>query len=95
MTGAFSERADFSGIATGPPMNIGVVEHASTFSVDEQGTLATAATAITIEATSAPSFARPVQFDANRPFLFFLRDDHTGTVLFGGRLAEPVTPPAP
>ncbi len=95
MTTAFSEGADFSGIATGPPMNIGVVEHASTFSVDEQGTLATAATAITIEATSAPSFTRPVRFDANRPFLFFLRDDHTGTVLFSGRLTEPATPPAP
>jgi serine protease inhibitor len=33
-----------------------------------------------------------VTFNANRPFLFFLRDTRTGTVLFAGRLAKP-TPP--
>jgi serpin B len=63
--------------------------------VNEQGTLATAATVITGEPVSAQEFAQPIAFDANRPFLFFLRDDRTGTVLFSGRLAEPVASPAP
>jgi serine protease inhibitor len=30
-----------------------------------------------------------VAFSANRPFLFFLRDDRTGAVLFAGRLTDP------
>lgn len=90
MTDAFGEGADFSGIAA-DPLKLGLVEHASDFSLDEQGTLATAATVITVEPASARSFDTPtVQFDANRPFLFFLRDDRTGAVLFSGRLAEPV-----
>ena len=90
MTDAFSEDANFSGIAPDAPLKIGLVEHASDFSVNEQGTLATAATVTTLEATSAIGFRKPiVKFDADRPFLFFLRDDSTGTLLFAGRLTEP------
>jgi serine protease inhibitor len=33
-----------------------------------------------------------VTFHANRPFLFFLRDDGTGAVLFAGRLTRPASP---
>jgi serine protease inhibitor len=32
-----------------------------------------------------------ITFTANRPFLFFLRDDRTGVVLFGGRLTDPTS----
>ena len=32
-----------------------------------------------------------VTFNANRPFLFFVRDDKSGTILFAGRLADPST----
>jgi serpin B len=90
MTDAFSESADFSGITASPPLKLGVVEHAANFSVNEQGTLAAAATVVTFEPTLARRFRGPVvEFDANRPFLFYLRDDRTGTVLFAGRLSEP------
>ncbi|MGA2321050.1 MAG: serpin family protein [Solirubrobacteraceae bacterium] len=96
MTEAFSEAADFSRIATGEQLKLGLVEHAADFSVDEQGTLAAAATVVTIEPTVARGPIRPkARFDASRPFLFFLRDDRTGTVLFVGRLAEPAARPAP
>jgi serpin B len=95
MTDAFGEHADFSGIAA-EPLKLGLVEHASDFSVDEQGTLATAATTITLEPLSARFPVKPtVQFDANRPFLFFLRDDDTGAVLFSGRLTEPAATQTP
>jgi len=32
-----------------------------------------------------------VAFDANRPFLFFVRDDKSGAILFAGRLDDPST----
>jgi len=41
-----------------------------------------------VEATSAETFPHPVSFDADRPFLFFLRESRTGAVLFAGRLAD-------
>jgi serpin B len=41
---------------------------------------------------SAPRSPRDViTFNANRPFLFFLRDDRTGAVLFAGRLTDPAS----
>lgn len=90
MATAFSDFADFSGITTAAPMKIGAVEHAADFTVDEEGTVAAAATAVGIQLASGPP--RPlnaVTFNANRPFLFFLRDNRTGAVLFAGRVTKP------
>ncbi len=87
MTDAFGN-ADFSGMAD-RELELGVVAHAADFRVDEAGTVAAAATVVTIEPTVARAPGpRPVSFDADRPFLFFLRDDHTGAVLFDGRLSD-------
>lgn len=90
MTDAFHEgTADFSDIGAGKGLNIGLVEHAADFKIDETGTLAAAATAVTFEATAIRVEPRPVTFDANHPFLFFLRDDSTGALLFAGRVTDP------
>lgn len=90
MTLPFSESADFSRITATEALRIAVVEHAADFKVDEKGTVAAAATAVGAEAVSGPP-APQVTFNANRPFLFFLRDDRTGAVLFAGRLANPAS----
>jgi serpin B len=85
----FTEAADFSGIAA-EPLKIGQVEHVADIDVDEEGTEAAATTGVGIVATSAP--APPIDsvtFNANRPFLFFVRDDKSGAILFAGRLADP------
>ncbi|HEY7256826.1 MAG TPA: serpin family protein [Solirubrobacterales bacterium] len=90
---AFTEAADFSRITTATRLKIAFVKHATDLSVDEWGTEAAAATVVGLEPTSRrrpPADA--VAFNADRPFLFFLRDDRTGAVLFAGRLASP-TPP--
>jgi serpin B len=90
MTAAFSDAADFSRVTTSTPLKIGFVQHAADFTVDEEGTVAAAATVVGIELSSG--LARPlnaVTFNANRPFLFFLRDRRTGAVLFAGRLTNP------
>ena len=87
----FTEAADFSGIAA-EPLKIGQVEHVADIDVDEEGTEAAATTGVEIVATSAP--APPIDsvtFNANRPFLFFVRDDKSGAILFAGRLADPST----
>ena len=89
MTDAFRPGvADFSRIAS-VPLNVGQVEHAADFSLDEQGTIAAAVTLVIIEVSAAHvSIPPPVAFNADRPFLLFLRDDRSGAVLFAGRLVD-------
>jgi len=96
MTDVFSERADFSHITKAQALKLGVVDHAADFTVDEHGTVAAAATVVTAEPTAATGSGHPpVAFDANRPFLFFLRDDHSGALLFAGRLSDAAAVEAP
>lgn len=88
----FSESANFSRITTAADLKIAFVKHAADFTVDEAGTVAAAATvvgAIRMSGSRPPRDA--VTFNANRPFLFFLRDDRTGAVLFAGRLTDPAS----
>lgn len=85
----FTEAADFSGIAAERLM-IGQVEHVADIDVDEKGTEAAATTGVGVVATSAPAVpVDSVTFNANRPFLFFVRDEKTGAVLFAGRVTDP------
>jgi serpin B len=93
MTDAFSPRADFDGMTAQPePLHISAVEHAADFEVDEQGTIAAAATTVGVEATAIELPPRhPVTFVADRPLLFFLRDSRTGEILFAGRLTDPAS----
>jgi serpin B len=85
---AFSDGADFSGITSKVPLKIGAVEHGADIRVDEQGTVAAAATGISIVATAvAPSRATNLTLD--HPFLLFLRDERTGAILFAARVADP------
>ncbi len=92
MTDAFSETANFSGITAAEQLKIGFVEHAADLRVDEAGTVAAAATVVGVVPTAGKVTPRDVtRFNANRPFLFFLRDDRTGAVLFAGRLTNPAS----
>jgi serpin B len=90
LTTAFTEAADFSRMTTAAPLKIGFVQHAADFTVDEEGTTAAAATVVGMVALSGEAMPRDaVIFNADRPFLFFLRDTKTGAVLFAGRLTTP------
>lgn len=85
---AFGSGADFSGM-TGPrDLYIDQVIHKAFVSVDETGTEAAAATAVDMKLTSMP--AEPIKVTVDRPFIFFIRDIETGTVLFVGRIMNPV-----
>jgi serpin B len=86
MPTAFSDGADFSQITTAASLKVAFVKHAADITVDETGTVAAGATVVGIKKVKKP---RTVGFNANRPFLFFVRDDQTGAVLFAGRLTQP------
>ncbi|MDE0855529.1 MAG: hypothetical protein OSA97_14010, partial [Nevskia sp.] len=88
------QRADFSGIANPPDPNdrlfLAQVYHKAFVKVDEQGTEAAAATAAVMQrAMAVMRPAQPVEFKADHPFLFFIRDQASGMVLFSGRVMEP------
>jgi len=66
------------------------VTHKAYIAVDERGTVAAAATGVGIVlAASRPIPQPPVYFIADHPFLYLIRDAHTGSILFLGRLADP------
>jgi serpin B len=89
MTEAFdSDRADFSGMDGARDLYISDVLHKAFVSVDEQGTEAAAATAVIMELTSAP-MGEPIPFTVDRPFIYLIRDQQSGTVLFLGRVMNP------
>ena len=79
--------ADFSGIDGTRELSIGFVVHKAFVDVNEAGTEAAAATAVGMEAGSAPE--EPLVLTIDRPFLFVIRDDVTGSIVFMGRVADP------
>jgi serpin B len=85
MQGAFEPGADFSALA--PNIYISDAFHDATISIDEEGTVAAAATAFVGVAVSAPPTPIPVVFD--HPFVFFVRDIQTNALLFVGHYANP------
>ena len=85
---AFTPQADFTSIDEEGELRIGEVAHKVWLDVDEKGAEAAAATAIVMRAGSARP-DRPIQFDADRPFAFGLRDAKTGLLWFVGRVEDP------
>ncbi len=87
MPSAFDEaKADFTGMTEREKLFIGAVIHEAVVEVDEQGTVAAAATGATVTARSLP---RVVEIRADRPFLFLIVEDATQAILFAGRVAKP------
>ena len=80
-------RADFTGMTTQEPLFIKNVIHQANVSVDEQGTEASAATGVVVEAGAAPEGPFVIRLD--RPFVFALRDLETGAILFLGQMVDP------
>jgi serine protease inhibitor len=88
------DHSDFTAMANPPSpddrLYVSRVFHKAFVKVDEQGTEAAAASAVTMmRAGAAPNPEPPPVFHADHPFLFLLRDLRTGLVLFAGRVADP------
>ncbi|XP_055357742.1 leukocyte elastase inhibitor-like, partial [Paramacrobiotus metropolitanus] len=87
MRSAFTTTADFSGI-TSVPIYIDKIKQKVYIDVNERGTVASAATAERFVLCRAPRETR-VEFAADRPFIFLLRHERTGNILFIGHVVDP------
>ncbi|OHB49728.1 MAG: hypothetical protein A2Y10_06100 [Planctomycetes bacterium GWF2_41_51] len=85
MTDAFAN-ADFSGINGKADLFLSDVLHQAVIEVNEEGTEATAATGGVIELSIADE---PTTFRVDHPFIFFIKDNRSGSILFMGRVTEP------
>ncbi|MFT4311998.1 MAG: serpin family protein [Candidatus Woesearchaeota archaeon] len=86
MPTAFTPDADFSGMTGNQDLLIGSVIHKAFIKVDEKGTEAAAATAVTGDRLAA----LPMNvFNANNPFIFIIQENETENILFMGRVTDP------
>lgn len=88
MTDVFTSSADLSGINGKRNLFISAVIHKAYVDVNEEGTEAAAATAVAVRLLSAAPDRMPV-FRADHPFLFLIRDNNSGCILFIGRVMNP------
>ncbi|XP_003474098.2 serpin B12 [Cavia porcellus] len=87
MTDIFDEtKADLTGISASPTLHLSKTIHKTFVEVDEAGSQAAAASGTVVAEKSAPL---SVQFNANRPFLFFIQHNKTRAILFYGRVCSP------
>ncbi|CAG9793497.1 unnamed protein product [Diatraea saccharalis] len=85
VTTLFSSSSNLSGIFENDSPYINSMYHKVHMTVDEQGTIAAAATAAMV----VPLIEDGVQLQVDRPFVFFIRDNALGLVLFEGRIEDP------
>jgi serpin B len=81
--------ADLSGIDGTRELYVSSVAHQVFVNVDEHGTEAAAATALVARAGAALQAEPTIDVRLDRPFLFWIVDRPTGTVLFAGRVVDP------
>ncbi len=87
MKKAFSGSADFSKMVS-TSVAISDVKHKSYIEVNEEGTEAAAVTSVEMKLTAMPSMEK-VEFIADRPFIYVIRDKETNSILFSGVFNNP------
>uniref|UniRef100_G3NMP4 Serpin domain-containing protein n=2 Tax=Gasterosteus aculeatus TaxID=69293 RepID=G3NMP4_GASAC len=84
MVDAFTDNADFSGLSDAVKLKVSKVSHQAMLSVDETGTEAVAATTIEVMPMSMPEV-----MNLNRPFMVFILEHSTKSILFMGKISDP------
>jgi len=88
MSDMFSQaKADLSGISGSDELYVSSVVQKVFVEVNEEGSEAAAATGVVVMMRSMP--ARNKEFHVDHPFLFMIRDNLTGMLLFQGRVMDP------
>lgn len=82
---AFTDSADFTKLYAPGGTYISEVKHKTFVDVNEEGTEAAAATSVEISLTSAG----PLPVVVDRPFVFAIRENYSGTILFMGKIVDP------
>ncbi|MGF1636637.1 MAG: serpin family protein [Cyclobacteriaceae bacterium] len=90
---AFTRYADFKGLFQDELERVAIsrVLHQSFIEVNEKGSEAAAATIvemIIMPISLLPPLGPPI-FNVNRPFVFFIREKHSNTILFAGKMLDP------
>lgn len=86
MPRAFTNRAEFRGMTGDDTLKIDKVIHKAMIDVQEGGTEAAAATAVVMVQKTSIDIEEPIRFKADRPFLFFLKENGYDSILFMGRV---------
>jgi serpin B len=89
MRQAFERSADFSAMTGSPDLWISAAVHKAFIDVNEEGTVAAAATGIVMRSMAMAREEPPIVFRADHPFLFLIRDNRSGGILFMGRVTDP------
>lgn len=89
MANAFSSAADFTRINPAGGLYISYVLHKTYIDVNEVGTEAAAVTVIAVATSATPTGPQPIMFDANRPFVFLIKENHDNTIMFMGAVTQP------
>ncbi|XP_058456786.1 uncharacterized protein LOC131434154 [Malaya genurostris] len=85
----FEDNAELSGIARGSslPLKASDIFQKTVIVVDEKGSTASSAAGSSLVYTIASD---PEKFVVDRPFLFFIEEESTGTLLFAGKVEDPL-----
>ncbi len=87
MKNAFdNSKADFSGMTGKRELFISAIVHKAFVEVNEEGTEAAAATGVIMTLKALPE--PPKIFRADHPFIFIIKDNPTGSILFMGRMTD-------
>lgn len=90
MKTAFEREADFSGITGSKDLQMGQVAHKVFIAVDENGTEAAAATSVSMNLKAIFDSREPWVFQADHPFMFVIYEKLTSSILFCGRITNPI-----
>ena len=86
MEAAFTPMADFTNIAEG--IFISRIMHKAVIEVNEKGSEAAAATVVEMVESAMP-MDEIFEFRTDRPFIFTISDERTGSILFMGKVMNP------
>lgn len=87
MKKAFTSSDDFYPLSP-EKINVSQVFQANYISVNEEGTEAAAITGLGMDGNPGIDESKPIDFHVNRPFLFFIKEKSTKTILFMGKIAK-------
>ena len=87
MVTPFTYDADFSGMTGSDELYIEKVVHQAVVEVNEKGSEAAAATSVHMASKIVIDF---VSFEADHPFIFIIQHKETGTILFMGKIQNPL-----